>query len=262
MKKKQETPAIKLESFQPSMIRNFCIIAHVDHGKSTLADRFLEVTGTIDRNANNAQVLDTLEIERERGITIKAQTASMLYKSIDDGRTYLLNLIDTPGHADFSYEVSRSLAASDGALLLVDASQGVQAQTVANFWLAFEMDVKMIGVLNKIDLVDDRKIDEVAFQMESLFDLKTDECLRVSAKRGVGVERVLEEVIKRVPEPKSDPEKPLRALIFDSWFDQYRGCYLIVLIKDGYLRRGQSIMAMHSGKEYEVQVRILMVMLE
>ncbi|XP_070552885.1 translation factor Guf1, mitochondrial-like [Ptychodera flava] len=241
---------IDMSKFPVERIRNFSIIAHIDHGKSTLADRLLEVTGTISRKNINKQVLDKLQVERERGITVKAQTASLFYKH--NGKTYLLNLIDTPGHVDFSYEVSRSLTACQAVILLVDANQGVQAQTVANFYMAFESDLHIIPVMNKIDLkVADP--DRVASQMENLFDTKEDEIIKVSAKLGTGVEDVLKAVVERIPPPSSDPDKPLKALLFDSWYDQYRGAILNIAVKDGSLGVGEKITSAHTGKTYEVK---------
>ncbi|VDO93348.1 unnamed protein product [Soboliphyme baturini] len=230
-------------------IRNFCIIAHIDHGKSTLADRLLEITDTIEKNTNNLQVLDRLKVERERGITVKAQTATMFHSS--QSGLYLCNLIDTPGHVDFSYEVSKSMAACDGAVLLVDVTQGVQAQTVANFWLAFEKNLSIIPVLNKCD-VDVSRSDDVVKQLASLFDFDARECLKISAKTGSGVPAVLEAIIERVPPPKSNLDLPLKALIFDSWYEQFRGCYAVVLVRDGCLERGKKIKSIHSEKTYEV----------
>ncbi|XP_077984203.1 translation factor Guf1, mitochondrial-like [Glandiceps talaboti] len=242
--------SIDMSRFPVDNIRNFSIIAHIDHGKSTLADRLLEVTGTISRRSDNKQVLDKLQVERERGITVKAQTASLFYEYKE--KTYLLNLIDTPGHVDFSYEVSRSLAACQGVVLLVDANQGVQAQTVANFYLAFEAELKIIPVMNKIDLkVADPE--RVAVQMENLFDIKQDEIIKVSAKLGTGIQDVLTTVIDSLPPPDSDPDKPLKALLFDSWYNQYRGAVLNIAIQDGCLTVGDKITSAHTGKTYDVK---------
>lgn len=241
---------IDMSDFPVSRIKNFSIIAHIDHGKSTLADRLLEMTGTISRNTDNKQVLDKLQVERERGITVKAQTASLFYRY--KGETYLLNLIDTPGHVDFSYEVSRSLAACQGVILMVDAAQGVQAQTVSNFFLAFDKDLHIIPVLNKIDLKS-ADPDGVSKQMEKLFDIKPEEILKVSAKTGYGVDSILETAIQQLPCPQGDPNAPLRALLFDSWYDHYRGVICLVAVLDGSLTKGDEIMSAYSKQRYEVQ---------
>ncbi|XP_071499367.1 translation factor Guf1, mitochondrial-like [Diadema antillarum] len=245
----QETRKLDMSCFPVSNIRNFSIIAHVDHGKSTLADRLLELTGTISRNSDNKQVLDKLQVERERGITVKAQTASMIYHY--QGKDYLLNLIDTPGHVDFNYEVSRSLAACQGVLLLVDANQGVQAQTVANFYLAFEANLEIIPVLNKIDLKT-ADPDRVAGQLDTLFDIKREEILPISAKLGTGIDRVLPAVIEKIPPPPSSSERPMKGLLLDSWYNQYRGAYINMAIFDGIIRKGDKVTSAHSGKTYEV----------
>lgn len=208
-----------LSSFPPERVRNFSIIAHIDHGKSTLADRLMELTGAIKLGAR--QYLDKLQVERERGITVKAQTASLVYLRPSDGHHYLLNLVDTPGHVDFSYEVSRSLAACQGAVLLVDAAQGVQAQTVANFFLAFDQNLAVVPVLNKIDMPA-AEPDRVAEQMREAFDIEPEECLRVSAKTGLGLEGVLEAVVERVPPPGGDPKGNLRLLLFDAFHDEFK----------------------------------------
>ncbi|KAJ3046875.1 Translation factor guf1 mitochondrial [Rhizophlyctis rosea] len=231
----QKASNIDLSNYPPELIRNFSIIAHIDHGKSTLADRLLELTGTISKDSANKQVLDKLKVERERGITVKAQTASMFHTH--NGKQYLLNLIDTPGHVDFSYEVSRSLAACQGTLLLVDACQGIQAQTVANFYLAFGEGLTIVPIMNKIDLpaADPEKI---AQQLETAFELDTTDTLAISAKSGVGVSDVLGAVIDRIPPPEGDPTKPLRALLFDTWYDQYVGVVCLVAIKDGKIKKG------------------------
>ncbi|MBL8427809.1 MAG: elongation factor 4, partial [Dechloromonas sp.] len=215
-------------------IRNFSIIAHIDHGKSTLADRIIHLCGGLSDREMEAQVLDSMDIERERGITIKAQTASLSYKA-RDGKVYNLNLIDTPGHVDFSYEVSRSLSACEGALLVVDASQGVEAQTVANCYTAIELDVEVVPVLNKIDLPS-ADPDNARQEIEDVIGIDATEAVLASAKTGLGVEDILEAVVARVPPPKGDPEAPLKALIIDSWFDNYVGVVMLVRVVDGVMR--------------------------
>jgi len=241
--------AVELSAFPSNKIRNFCIIAHVDHGKSTLADRLLEFTGTISKDAKNEQVLDRLQVERERGITVKAQSATLVYSH--QGNSYLLNLIDTPGHVDFHFEVSRSLRACQGVILLVDANQGVQAQTVANFYSAFELGLTIIPVLNKIDLKNS-KPEEVGLQITKLFDVKTEDILKVSAKLGIGIEDLLLTIVKRIPPPKSDQSLPLSALLFDSWYTRYRGVGCSVAVVNGKIQKGDKISLMHSQKSYEV----------
>ena len=240
---------LKLRNFTPSRIRNFSIIAHVDHGKSTLADRLLELTGTISSRTKNEQFLDKLQVEKERGITVKAQTASLFYKHNDVD--YLLNLIDTPGHVDFSYEVSRSLYACQGALLLVDAAQGIQAQTMANFYLAFAQNLKIIPVINKIDL-SNADPERVIHEMEQAFDIDREDIILISAKTGVGIDQILPSVIEKMPQPQGNAEKPLRALLFDSWFDEYRGVICLVEIIDGTLKKGDKITAASTEQSYEV----------
>jgi elongation factor 4 len=237
-----------LESFPPLKIRNFSIIAHIDHGKSTLADRMMECTGMSLKN-NAARVLDTLQVEKERGITVKAQTSSLVYAK--DGEKYLLNLIDTPGHVDFSYEVSRSLAACDGCLLLVDASQGVEAQTVANFFLAFEQNLAIIPVLNKIDMPA-AEPERVSHQLEEQFDLPAKECVRVSAKTGCGVDGLLRQIVERVPPPSGNPDGNTRMLVFDAYHDEYRGVVCLVNVVDGLLRKGDKIVSKASGDSWDV----------
>jgi GTP-binding protein LepA len=229
-------------------IRNFSIIAHIDHGKSTLADRFIQACGGLSEREMEAQVLDSMDLERERGITIKAQTAALTY-SARDGRTYQLNLIDTPGHVDFSYEVSRSLAACEGALLVVDASQGVEAQTVANCYTAIEQGVEVVPVLNKLDLPQADPARVIA-EIEDIIGIPAQDALRVSAKTGEGLIDVLEAVIARVPPPRGDPDRPLKALIIDSWFDNYVGVVMLVRVVDGRLRPKERIVFMSSGTAY------------
>ncbi|KMZ73234.1 hypothetical protein ZOSMA_150G00370 [Zostera marina] len=242
---------VDLSQFPPERIRNFSIIAHVDHGKSTLADRLLELTGTIKKGIGQPQYLDKLQVERERGITVKAQTVTMFYRQSEDAPAYLLNLIDTPGHVDFSYEVSRSLAACQGALLVVDACQGVQAQTVANFYLAFESNLTIIPVINKIDQPT-ADPDRVKVQLKSLFDLNPDSALLTSAKTGCGLEHVLPAVIAQIPSPSGNSNSPLRMLLLDSYYDEYRGVICHVAVVDGVLCRGEKISAAATGKVYEV----------
>ncbi|OWA52151.1 Translation factor Guf1, mitochondrial [Hypsibius exemplaris] len=239
-----------LQDFPPELIRNFCIVAHVDHGKSTLADRILEITGTIKPGSHDNQVLDRLEVERERGITVKAQTASLFYEL--DGKTYLLNLIDTPGHVDFNYEVARSLAACQGVVLLVDANQGVQAQTLATFYSAFEADKTIIPALNKIDLKHANP-DAVAAQMKKALDIEPSEVLRISAKLGTGVPDLLRAIVHRIPPPVGNVNKPFRGLVFDSWFDKRRGVVTLVAVVDGQLKKEDKISFVSSDKVYEVK---------
>ncbi|MEK7768117.1 MAG: GTP-binding protein, partial [Pseudomonadota bacterium] len=225
-------------------IRNFSIIAHIDHGKSTLADRIIQLCGGLSEREMGAQVLDSMDLERERGITIKAQTAALKYTA-RDGNTYLLNLIDTPGHVDFSYEVSRSLAACEGALLVVDASQGVEAQTVANCYTAIEQGVEVVPVLNKIDLPA-AEPERVIAEIEDIIGIDAQDALRASAKTGEGVQDILEAVITRIPAPKGNPAAPLKALIIDSWFDNYVGVVMLVRVVDGVLRPKDRILLMAS----------------
>jgi GTP-binding protein LepA len=234
----------------PKYIRNFCIIAHIDHGKSTLADRLIEMTGSLTSREMSNQVLDSMDIEKERGITIKAQTASMTYKA-KDGQTYLLNLIDTPGHVDFSYEVSRSLAACEGALLVVDAAQGVEAQTVANVYLALENDLEIIPLINKIDLPS-ADPEGVSLQIEEEIGIDAADAIACSAKAGIGIEDILEAIVRKIPPPVDQSNQPLQALIFDSWFDQYLGAVSLIRVVSGSIKKGQTMRFMATGSEFEV----------
>ncbi|HOK42824.1 MAG TPA: translation elongation factor 4 [Thermoclostridium caenicola] len=231
-------------------IRNFCIIAHIDHGKSTLADRLLELTGVLTEREMEEQVLDNMEIERERGITIKAQAVRMIYKA-EDGEEYILNLIDTPGHVDFNYEVSRSIAACEGAVLVVDASQGIEAQTLANVYLALEHDLEIVPVINKIDLPSARP-DEVIREIEDVIGLEAQNAPQISAKNGINIESVIKRIISDIPAPRGDEDAPLRALIFDSYYDSYKGVIAYVRVMEGRVSPGQTIRMMHTEKEYVV----------
>jgi GTP-binding protein LepA len=231
-------------------IRNFSIIAHIDHGKSTLADRILEATHSIDKRDMKDQLLDSMELERERGITIKLNAVKLKYEA-KDGETYIFNLIDTPGHVDFTYEVSRSLAACDGAILVVDATQGIEAQTLANVYLALDNDLEIIPVINKIDL-DSADVEGVKKSLEETLGFSPEECISVSAKTGIGVEDVMEAIVKRIPSPSGDDKKPVQALIFDSYYDPYRGVIPLIMLKEGTIKKGDQIKMMASNSVYEV----------
>ncbi|MBT6143676.1 elongation factor 4, partial [bacterium] len=233
-----------------NLIRNFSIIAHIDHGKSTLADRILELTNTVTVRQMEDRILDNMDIEKERGITIKAQTVRLNYKA-KDGKTYAFNLIDTPGHVDFSYEVSRSLASCEGALLIVDASQGVEAQTLANVYMAIGNDLEIVPVLNKIDLPH-ADVDKVKQEIEDIVGIEAVDANEVSAKSGLGVADLLETIVEKIPSPGGSSEQPLQALIFDSWFDPYKGVVVLIRIMQGRLRKGERIYLKHSNEEYEV----------
>ena len=239
-----------MSGIDQSKIRNFCIIAHIDHGKSTLADRIIEMTGLLTSREMQSQVLDNMELERERGITIKAQTVRTVYKA-KDGEEYIFNLIDTPGHVDFNYEVSRSLAACDGAILVVDAAQGVEAQTLANVYLALDHDLDVVPVLNKIDLPSadpERVIEEI----EDVIGIEAEDAPQISAKTGLNVDQVLEEIVAKIPAPTGDPKAPLQALIFDSLYDAYKGVIVFCRIKEGTVKKGTPILMMATGAKAEV----------
>lgn len=231
-------------------IRNFCIIAHIDHGKSTLADRLIEKTGVLTKREMHEQFLDNMDLERERGITIKLQTIRLVYKA-KDGNEYILNLIDTPGHVDFNYEVSKSLAACEGALLVVDAAQGIEAQTLANVYLAIEQDLEIVPIINKIDLPSARP-DEVKDEIEDVIGIDCSDAPMVSAKEGLNIDEVLEAIVKRIPSPNGDVNKPLKALIFDSYYDNYRGVVAFIRVFEGKIEKGMTIKMMSNGKEFEV----------
>ena len=232
-------------------IRNFAIIAHIDHGKSTLSDRLIEFCGTISSREMKEQILDSMEIERERGITIKAQTIRLEYETVNKEK-YILNLIDTPGHVDFSYEVSRSLSACEGALLLVDASQGVEAQTLANAWLAIEANLEIIPVLNKVDLPASDP-ERIKNQINDLIGLDTHNILNVSGKTGEGVRSLLEQIITSVPVPQGNINAPLKVLLIDAWYDTYLGVMVLVRVKDGIIKKGMKVQLMRSKKEYQIE---------
>ena len=233
-----------------SKIRNFCIIAHIDHGKSTLADRIIEMTGTLTEREMQSQVLDNMELERERGITIKSQAVRIVYKA-KDGEEYIFNLIDTPGHVDFNYEVSRSLAACDGAILVVDAAQGIEAQTLANVYLALDHDLDVMPVINKIDLPS-ADPDRVVEEIEDVIGIEAQDAPRISAKTGLNVEDVLEQIVEKIPAPQGDPDAPLQALIFDSLYDSYKGVIVFCRIKEGSVRVGTTIQMMATGAKADV----------
>ena len=239
-----------MSSIDQNKIRNFCIIAHIDHGKSTLADRIIEKTGLLTSREMQSQVLDNMELERERGITIKAQTVRIVYQA-KDGEEYIFNLIDTPGHVDFNYEVSRSLAACDGAILVVDAAQGVEAQTLANVYLALDHDLDVMPVINKIDLPS-AEPERVIEEIEDVIGIEAEDAPRISAKTGLNIDQVLEQIVEKIPAPGGDPKSPLQALIFDSVYDPYKGVIVFCRIKEGTVRKGTPILMMATGAKAEV----------
>ena len=239
-----------MSGIDQSKIRNFCIVAHIDHGKSTLADRLIEKTGLLTSREMQSQVLDNMDLERERGITIKAQTVRIIYKA-NDGEEYILNLIDTPGHVDFNYEVSRSLAACDGAILVVDAAQGIEAQTLANVYLALDHDLDVFPVINKIDLPSAQP-QWVKDEIEDVIGLEAQDAPMISAKKGIGIEEVLEAVVNKIPAPSGSPDNPLQALIFDSLYDSYKGVIVFCRIKEGRVKKGTQILMMATGAKAEV----------
>ena len=249
---KEESMAERADKIREEQerIRNFCIVAHIDHGKSTLADRMIQMTGVLTDREMKEQVLDNIEVERERGITIKSQAVRLIYHA-DDGQEYIFNLIDTPGHVDFNYEVSRSLAACDGAILVVDATQGIQAQTMANVYLALEHNLDVFPVINKVDLASARP-EEVKQEIEAVIGLEAMDAPEISAKSGLNVKEVLEDVVKKIPAPTGDPEAPLKSLIFDSLYDSYRGVIVFIRVRDGVIRKGTKVRFMASGAEEEV----------